>query len=284
MGLRERLSANRFLRATVRPVYRFARSIFVDTSPAGNLRTVRPRRGGTTPLYLPKGYVYRRRPAYCLPQNYPGAEAATQPDVYAAAGRVAAVAGSETIIDLGCGRGMLMSLSGRYDIVGVDFGPNIEFCRATYDRGTWIDADFEKTARLALEPQVTQGSTLVCADVIEHLANPLRLLGVIRRMLGTASVAVISTPDRIRLHGPDHSGPPPNTYHVREWSIDELRALLESEQLEVAYSGWTRANTIDTLGSTILCICVSTTLPIDLQESVAAACREVVEAGLKLAE
>lgn len=285
MGLRQNLVGNRFLRVTVRPIYRFARTACAVLRAARSQRTVRPRRDGTSPLFLPGGYIYRRRPEYCVPQNRPGADVVAQPEVYAAAERAAAVVGSSTIIDLGCGCGnMLESLSDRYDVVGVDFGPNIEFCRSNYDRGTWIEASFEKAARLKLDPKVTQGSTLVCADVIEHLVKPLALVALIRQMLATASVAVISTPDRIRVHGPDHAGPPPNPYHVREWTMAEFRNLLESQQLRLAYVGCTRGWTSDALGTTILCVCVSETLSIDLESSVATACREVVAAGLKRAE
>ncbi len=281
MGLRERLAANPVLRVTVRPVVRLARYVRRRLREATDLQTVRPRRDGSTPLFLPSGYAYRRRVCYCVPQHASDTDVVTQPDVYAAAERTAALLGSKTIVDLGCGRGgKLAAMSDRFETVGVDFGDNIEHCRSRYDGGTWLEADLDKASSVRLDPAVVRGATIVCADVIEHLTKPLGLLVLIRQLLQTASVAVISTPDRVKVRGAEHMGPPPNTYHIREWSLSEFGKLVAAEGLQIAYIGHTRSSSVEKSPTTILCACVSEALPGELRSAVTKVCRETVEASL----
>ncbi len=282
MGLRERLAANPVLRVTLLPVVRLVRSVRRRLRQATDLQTVRPRRDGSTPLFLPSGYVYRRRVYYCVPQHTSDADVVTQPDVYAAAERAAAVLGSKTIIDLGCGRGVkLHALSDRFQTVGVDFGDNIAHCRSSYDSGTWLEADFDKASSVRLDPALVQGATIVCADVIEHLTKPLGLLALILQLLQKASVAVISTPDRVKVRGAEHMGPPPNTYHIREWSLPEFGDLIAAQGFQIAYIGHTRSSSVEKSPTTILCACVSDSLPSELSSTVAEVCRETVEAPLR---
>lgn len=282
MGLRERLAANWILSVTVKPLVRLARGARRRLRQATDLKTVRARRHGGTPLFLPAGYVYRRRPNYCVPKHASESDAVTQPDVYAAAAQAATVLGSKTIIDLGCGRGLkLDALSDRFQTVGVDFGENIARCRSCYDRGVWLEADLDKAGSLRLDPAVVQGATIVCADVIEHVTKPLALLALIREMLQTAGAAVISTPDRARLRGPEHLGPPPNAYHMREWSLSELRELITAEGLEIAYIGYTRSCSVKQEPNTIFCACVSGALAGEVKAAVTEACRQAVEEPLR---
>jgi SAM-dependent methyltransferase len=68
---------------------------------------------------------------------------------------------------------------------------------------------------------------IVCADVVEHLANPDACLRFIRAHLAPDGRAVLSTPERDRLRGRGcmHS---PHPDHVREWNAREFRAFVES--------------------------------------------------------
>ena len=71
----------------------------------------------------------------------------------------------------------------------------------------------------------------------EHLLHKLR--GAFDR--GAAAV-LLSTPERARTWGADHDGPPPNTCHVREWTLEELGALLEREGFAWGDLELTRSN------------------------------------------
>ena len=77
-----------------------------------------------------------------------------------------------------------------------------------------------------------QFDVVLCADVVEHLVDPDPCVRLIKRHLGPAGYAVISTPERDILHGPDcnHS---PHHAHIREWNQAEFAAWLTSHGLKI---------------------------------------------------
>src|SRR5262249_49654669 len=79
-----------------------------------------------------------------------------------------------------------------------------------------------------LEPDV-----VVCADVIEHVDDPVLFLERLRWLLRADTLLVLSTPDRERLEDQPTLGPPRNPHHIREWAEPELRRLVESVRLHV---------------------------------------------------
>lgn len=123
-------------------------------------------------------------------------------------------------------------------IIGVDVPTHTEHCKKVYPFGIWIEADFESP--LSFVPPVPLESAIVVnSDVIEHLVNPVPLLQSIRACLEQAPVAVLSTPERNLKNGWLHTGPPPNPYHTREWSIGELRRLVTEMGFGLVYAGLT---------------------------------------------
>ena len=123
----------------------------------------------------------------------------------------------------------------------VDFGVNIEACRARYDWGDWIGADLDDDDS-PLPLSSLNDSIVVCADVIEHVVHPERLLRKLRDLLERGATAlVLTTPERDLRRGRKHIGPSPNVAHVREWALDELRGFMADEGLE-GYFGLTRTN------------------------------------------
>lgn len=73
---------------------------------------------------------------------------------------------------------------------------------------------------------------ILCADVIEHLADPDPCLNFMRRHLSPHGLLLISTPERNALRGA-HCIHSPHPMHVREWAMDEFRRYLDSRGLEV---------------------------------------------------
>jgi hypothetical protein len=212
-------------------------------------------------LGLPSGYRYRVRLRYYDDIN-PESDVVAQPDVYTAADVIARTLSAKTIVDLGCGKGgKLAPMASRYETIGVDFGGNMEWCRSSYPQGTWIEANLDTALPPIVPVGRTESAVVVSADVIEHLLHPRNLLRGIRAMLDSnALAAVISTPDRVRTRGASHIGPPPNPSHAREWSLDEFRDFVGSELL-AARVYRTRANTLDTLGKSVLVVCFAPTVP-----------------------
>lgn len=100
-------------------------------------------------------------------------------------------------------------------LIGYELEPNLSFLREKYPNKTWIESDFDSNPLKA--------DIVICADVIEHLINPDKLMEFITKM--EPKHVIISTPDRdllVEILGRDNNGPPQNPYHIREWSKKEL--------------------------------------------------------------
>jgi SAM-dependent methyltransferase len=221
------------------------------------------------PHRIRSGYVHRPEPEYFADTQTLAERIVYQPEVYAHAAEVATALGAGRIVDFGCGTGgKLVALADRFEIVGIDYGPNIETCRSRYEIGTWLVDDFEMPGPLVADPA---GAVVVCSDVIEHLKQPEVLLAKLRAALDAGALAVlISTPERDLTQGLWHQGPPPNAAHVREWNIRELAALLRRSGFEHGSVGLTRSNTVRNVAYTILAAYVSDPASLDALEDVLA--------------
>lgn len=169
-----------------------------------------------------------------------------QPDVYPLAAHLARRAGCTHIIDIGCGRaGKLAALHPEFQICGIDHGSNIRYCRRRYRFGQWFKWDLNAPPAVRLPRAMLRQSVIVCSDVIEHLTNPLPLVNTLRDWLQDAPLAILTTPERDLVRGPSDLGPPGNPSHVREWSLAELRRLLDSVGLRTLFQGLTVNNSVD---------------------------------------
>jgi SAM-dependent methyltransferase len=140
-----------------------------------------------------------------------------QREVYERAAEIAREIGANTIVDVGCGSGFkLVKHFSQYETIGFELPPALDFVRQQYPDRTWLEASFSA--------QVDRADLVICADVIEHIPDPDELMAFLVRI--PAKVWVISTPERRLSHGWDHSGPPRNIAHCREWTTDELTDYL----------------------------------------------------------
>ncbi|WP_165873441.1 rhamnan synthesis F family protein [Parasulfuritortus cantonensis] len=213
-------------------------------------------------FFIKDGYTARTTANY-FEDSLVGTEGVLhQPHVYAFAGYLAKKFACTHILDIGCGRAVkLADLHPDFEIVGVDIGSNIEYCRSHYGFGTWLTLDLETAEGDLLSPEVLQKTVLVCSDVIEHLVDPKPLLGFISRCLDHAPVAILSTPERDLVRGVDDAGPPANTAHVREWNQAELGLLLQDFGFDVAFLGLTCNNNRDWAKKTTLAVLHGRALP-----------------------
>jgi SAM-dependent methyltransferase len=197
------------------------------------------------------GYQHRETPEYF--HDYLENGTVWQPDVYGELGDFAARLGASRIVDVGCGSAAkLAALHPRFDIVGMDYGANIELCRRTHAFGSWIEHDLEAGEPFPLAPELLRGSVVVCGDVIEHFREPERLLHALREALEHAEAVVLSTPERDLTWGAEHDGPPPNPCHAREWNLEEFVRLLRQAGFAHVSAGLTRSNDVDPGRKTIL--------------------------------
>jgi methyltransferase family protein len=188
------------------------------------------------------GYVTRAEPAYTVDTDDGG----FQPHVYELAATLGRLAGSHRVIDVGCGKAvkLVKNFHPRCDIVGVDYGENLEVAAALYPFGTWVRADLESDPWQWMQHlgEYWRGSVVICSDVIEHLKDPRPMLSGLRVLMDFADVGVLSTPERVLCYGKAHNGPPPNPSHVREWTRVELLELLDEAGLRVQFSGFTQTH------------------------------------------
>jgi len=65
---------------------------------------------------------------------------------------------------------------------------------------------------------------LICAfEMIEHIAEYRQVLGELNRVMRLGGKLILSTPNR----KPERPVPPPNPYHVKEFSSEEFREVLQ---------------------------------------------------------
>lgn len=193
-------------------------------------------------LFMPADYRARREPEYF--DDRPDGTIEYQPGVYSRAAGLARRRGAGVIIDVGCGHARkLAPMHPKFQLIGIDIGPNIQFCRERYDFGEWIEHDLEVGDALPAGAEQLGSAVIICADVIEHLVDPEPALRSLRAASEHARALLISTPDRERVADQPPLGPPANPNHVREWSREELAALLGWCGFSDGYLSHTRAQT-----------------------------------------
>jgi SAM-dependent methyltransferase len=134
------------------------------------------------------------------------------------------------VADLACGEGYGSEvLAGTAaDVVGIDANPEAhEHARLRYRRP---NLRFERGLIEAFEGPC---DALVFLQTIEHVADPDAVLA---RLARGAPIAYVSTPNRLTLAPPgaERSG---NPWHVREYTLDEYRALLAPHYARVVILG-----------------------------------------------
>jgi SAM-dependent methyltransferase len=176
-----------------------------------------------------------------------------QPDVYTLAEHLGRKFGCTHILDFGCGKGQkLIKLYPEFQLAGVDFGRNIDYCIKHYPFGQWFALDLELPNKDILPQEIMEKTLVVCSDVIEHLSNPTGLLQTLKYCLEHAPLIILSTPERDLVRGLSDMGPPTNPAHVREWNRKEFSNLLEAASFDVAFVGLTYNNDRDWEKKTIL--------------------------------
>lgn len=204
---------------------------------------------------LPENYKSRENVNYFDDVEYHEKNIIHQPEVYYAADYFIRADRRTTVIDIGCGNGKKLKNIKAERSIGIDFGPNIAFCRERYGSwGEWLEADFSTKDCIQLASLADNQTVVICADVIEHLVDPHHLIELLIACYHRGAIILTSTPDRIRVRGVDHLGPPPNPSHIREWALREYNRYLEENSLPVTFSGYTINNNIDEDLKTIITI------------------------------
>ena len=135
-----------------------------------------------------------------------------------------------SVADLATGEGYGADVLARRaaEVVGVDANPEaFEHARLRYTRP---NLRFERGLVEEFEGPV---DAIVFLQTIEHVQEPGALC---ERIAAAATVAYISTPNRLTLAGPD-AEKSDNPWHVREYTAAEYRELLEPHFARVEILG-----------------------------------------------
>lgn len=206
-------------------------------------------------FFIKKSYKHRAKPDYFLDDADQKARVVHQPEVYEIGANLAERLGCTTIIDIGCGYAeKLANLHPKFNVIGIDYGKNIQYCENKFDFGKWIEADLESDNVIAIAKDLLENSAIICADVIEHLINPSHLLENLKKLLDDSSICIISTPERDLTRGEKHDGPPTNPHHVREWSFSEFKKFLESYNFKIGEMGLTQSVSNNNKKNTIIVV------------------------------
>jgi len=190
---------------------------------------------------LPAGYAARAMPERPVPIVDGAAQ--WQPDVYPTAANIARSLECDTLIDIGCDQvNQLKLLHPEFSLIGLGRGTSTAAAARAVPAGVWLEVDPENLDLSAMPAEVLARAVVVCSEFIQTVVDPRSLLAALRELLRHAPALVLSTPDRERTYGLQHEGPPPNRSHVRQWSLDELQALLQREGFVLAASTHTRSN------------------------------------------
>ncbi|PIY71572.1 hypothetical protein COY87_05475 [Candidatus Roizmanbacteria bacterium CG_4_10_14_0_8_um_filter_33_9] len=189
-----------------------------------------------------------------------------QPDVYELAYTLAKRSGAKYIIDIGSGNGeKLIKLSKDFHIICIDHGANLEILKKNIPKAQYIDINLENE-KPVLDDAILLISVVICSDVIEHLIKPDILLYYLSKISYKSHYLLLSTPDRNKLY-PTSVGPPINSSHVREWTLEELEALIKEEGFNQYMIGHTVSNNFNNNKNTILLLSgrhISTNIKKDL--------------------
>jgi hypothetical protein len=195
---------------------------------------------------LPSAYQQRLNPDYFADSTDDGIT--WQPDVYPHAARLARELGRNVIIDIGCGHAGKLALlqddQPGWHYIGVDYGPNIEWCRTNHAFGDWIEADLETCAALAIPSAQLRRAVIICSDVLEHLIRPDVAVRMMLTLATTGDRApvVLSTPARERRAGTNYLGQPRNPAHVREWTSSEFQSFVSASGFAIHNARLTRSD------------------------------------------
>ncbi len=139
------------------------------------------------------------------------------------------------VIDMACGEGYGSEVLSRAaaSVIGVDANPEAhEHARLRYQRQ---NLRFE---RGVVETHGEAGSfdAVVFLQTIEHVHDPVAVLGHFRSLLAPGGVAYVSTPNLLTLAPPgaEKSG---NPWHIKEYRAAEFRALCETAFVRVQLLG-----------------------------------------------
>lgn len=190
---------------------------------------------------MPSNYEDRIDNDYFDDKSFTSIIVVHQPEVYYGADFILRQTGRKVLVDIGSGNGKKLAAVGETAKLkyAIDSGVNVEYCKQHYPECKTFELNLETADRSQLPDVDWQDAVVICADVIEHLRSPFGLIDCLKHIFDLGGIVFLSTPDREKLHGYMHEGPPVNPVHVREWTLTELSSFFTANGMQPAFSGYT---------------------------------------------
>jgi len=191
-------------------------------------------------FHMPSTYVDRVDNDYYEDISFSSKLVVHQPEVYYGADFILRQSGRKILVDIGSGNGKNLALVGSTAQLkyAIDFRVNVEYFKTHYPDCKTFELDLERADSSYLPNIEWQDAVVICADVIEHLRSPFGLMDCLKYIFNAGGIIVLSTPDREKLHGYLHEGPPVNPAHVREWTLNELSSFFTASGMQPAFAGY----------------------------------------------
>ena len=153
-------------------------------------------------------------------------EMTPQTHIYALAEYLAARAGLDRIIDIGCGDVPdLVGAATRFRIVGYGDARALDTLKAAVPTGDLRPIDLEQGLP-SLDESGLRSSVVVCTSALEHLRDPTPLARGLAAIARISPFVLISTPDRDRSQGNLVDGLPCDAGPLRGWNAAEFARFL----------------------------------------------------------
>jgi SAM-dependent methyltransferase len=136
---------------------------------------------------------------------------------------IASQVAGRRVVDMACGEGYGTAVLGGVaaSVVGVDANPEaFEHARLRYGR---VGVSFERSLVETFGEPGTFDA-VVFLQTIEHVQDPVAVLGHFRSLLAPGGVAYVSTPNLLTL-APPGAEKSDNPWHIKEYRAAEFRAL-----------------------------------------------------------
>jgi ubiquinone/menaquinone biosynthesis C-methylase UbiE len=132
-----------------------------------------------------------------------------------------------SMLDLGCGTGFNYVYATDKlkagNVHGVDISASaVSYAKTVYPTGSFAQGDI---CSETLDCGIASWDTVMCCEVIEHVENPDALLETVYRHLRPSGIAFVSTPNR-PVFSLNHEPSPVNHTHLKEYTLEEFRAML----------------------------------------------------------
>lgn len=175
-----------------------------------------------------------------------------QPSVYMLARHLAERTGAKYIIDIGARKGQeCLAYCKGFKIIVLECDAHINIFRKGMSGNETYDIE-KKMPRLPID--ILRKSIVISANVIQHVVNLEAYLDRMAYYSAHSPFVLISSPDRSRVkEGRDSSGVSCNK-SIREWTVDELHALLSDYRFSNLRTCYTVNSNIDKNKSAILSI------------------------------